>query len=923
MLARIVVSLLVGACSAATAARGSELEAYQVADINPLATALDGSPGTLWSLGDVVIFAASDNDGDREPWRSDGTEAGTYRLVDSCSDCSGGFRFLGITPVGLFFATFQGDFNQSLWVTDGSLQGTRLLASDVAVDLEGRAVWVEALHRAFLSVGDEQGRELWSSDGTVRGTGQVVDLVPGPLSSLPRQLTSFKGRLYFNAVDRAHGHALWVSNGTAAGTRLVKDMWPGPGDGDFGLWGPQNMVVLGDRLLFLAESPGTGVELWTSDGRRQGTKLLRDLAPGTAGTFVDSFRIVGKHALAIASSGASEKLLTTDGTRAGTRFLVTLGPSGSFPVVQSYSPGGVLVFPFDDGTHGREPWMTDGTVAGTRLLADICPGSCSSGGDVISVGPSTQVVLRATEPQHGSEPWITDGTTAGTHLLADICPSACSSDPALAIQVNRRFFVASYNPGPYMTVWGTDGTPAGTALLGVHGYAEGPGPFAALAGKALLLSGIDDQHGRELWRTNGKVLGTRLVRDLADGLMGAGSFPTLVGSVGNNVIFFADDSIHGFEPWRSDGTDAGTSMIAALEPIASPDRFNQFHAVSIPGALLLSVSGASGLWRTDGSEAGTFYIGDVAVNGDTAVTSDGVAYFPAGEGYDGLELWRSDGTAAGTFEVADIRPGESGSAPAQLTAVGRTVFFTADTLEAGRELWRSDGTSGGTRMVADLAEGSSDSELVLVADLSGTLLFHRRDGFADAGALWRSDGTAAGTVEVAAMPNASRGLVIGQRVLIPGRDGFWVTDGTPGGTKRLSQVGVDLGAFQPFPVALGGAVYFPARGSTPSNEPTLWRTDVASGVSTEIRGSEGEALVRPNSFQLFLGHLVFAAEAGAESALWYLDGSSTTATRLLPVSLGGALPEGLTVAGERLYFARTVLRTGTELWALRPAQGAD
>ena len=52
-------------------------------------------------------------------------------------------------------------------------------------------------------------------------------------------------------------------------------------------------------------------------------------------------------------------------------------------------------------------------------------------------------------------------------------------------------------------------------------------------------------------------------------------------------------------------------------------------------------------------------------------------------GINGTELWKSDGTEAGTVLVKDINPGSSygygyGSNPYELTAVGGTLFFTAN-----------------------------------------------------------------------------------------------------------------------------------------------------------------------------------------------------------------------------------------------------
>ena len=55
----------------------------------------------------------------------------------------------------------------------------------------------------------------------------VKDINPGPDSSLPYGFTAVDHSFYFGASDGVHGWELWRSDGTARGTRMVKDISPG------------------------------------------------------------------------------------------------------------------------------------------------------------------------------------------------------------------------------------------------------------------------------------------------------------------------------------------------------------------------------------------------------------------------------------------------------------------------------------------------------------------------------------------------------------------------------------------------------------------------------------------------------------------------------------------------------------------------
>src|SRR4029453_6317389 len=124
-----------------------------------------------------------------------------------------------------------------------------------------------------------------------------------------------------------------------------------------------------------------------------------------------------------------------------------------------------------------------------------------------------------------------------------------------------------------------------------------------------------------------------LVRDIRPGP--SSSFPMALTSVGNTLLFFADDGTHGTELWRSDGTPGGTLLVAALFPG--------------PGYCFYSPT-------------------SVAV-------ADGKIFFAADDGVAGPELWESDGTAGGTI-LREIVPGPVGGDPIDMGAVNGSLYLS-------------------------------------------------------------------------------------------------------------------------------------------------------------------------------------------------------------------------------------------------------
>ena len=147
-------------------------------------------------------------------------------------------------------------------------------------------------------------------------------------------------------------------------------------------------------------------------------------------------------------------------------------------------------------------------------------------------------------------------------------------------------------------------------------------------------------------------------------------------SVGTTLFFRADNRSYGPELWKSDGTLTGTVMVKDIS--SGSDASLPRYLTNVNGTLFFSASdgsvdssandGINGreLWKSDGTEAGTVLVKDIlAGSGDSSPRNltnvNGILYFLANDGINGEELWKSDGTAAGTVLVKDILLGVASS----------------------------------------------------------------------------------------------------------------------------------------------------------------------------------------------------------------------------------------------------------------------
>lgn len=214
----------------------------------------------------------------------------------------------------------------------------------------------------------------------------------------------------------------------------------------------------------------------------------------------------------------------------------------------------------------------------------------------------------------------------------------------------------------------------------------------------------------------------------------------------NGVAYFAaDDGIHGSELWRSDGTNAGTYLLKDIEPGATSSGVSNITAAN--GKIYLSATTtANGAqpWISDGTSDGTVILKDISASATgypemfTAVKNK--VYFFTGR----TALWVTDGTETGTTMLFN-NTWEADNL-AQPVAVGNKLFFTASSYNYGsRQLWRSDGTVAGTFIpkVGSLYYYQGDPQQLTA--YKGKLYFSMWDDNSYSRNIWISDGTENGT----------------------------------------------------------------------------------------------------------------------------------------------------------------------------------
>lgn len=722
-----------------------------------------------------------------ELWRTDGTAAGTFKLVDN-SDPYGTYLqptnpiMAGDTLYFIGLKSTSSTTSSTLWKSDGTVAGTQAIAS---LPFSALPLLIGASgNNVFYYTNDYA--ELWAH--TASGEVKLASMTY-PTSSPKRLSRLTAGGTFFLGNDAG----LWKSDGTAAGTI---NLTTNPA---------QRLVSFRNTVYFVANTAAAGEELWTTDGTPAGTHIVTDLRAGTEGTFA-----LGKSTLAAAANGlviagANGELALSDGSASGTHVIRTGTAPGQ--QLEASVVNGIAYFTFDDGQHGVELWRSDGTEAGTRLVRDAFtqPAAISA-----LTAAATRVFYCVTGSSGNLDLWVSDGTETGTHPVYSAHDAKWNVSNLLSISGDRVFFgaddgVAGREP------WVSDGTEAGTHMILNIALetAASSAPTRFLRGSRYLYFCAEGTSFKGLWRTDGTPAGTQPVS------AGEDTDFNLLAEVGGNLFYVKS---HALWRWNAGGELQLRSNVTA-----------DASQVTVSGGKLY-FPGGDGLWSTDGTVAGTTRVStdagilvDVAGRGYAAAPNCGVYVFDASPartfahpcgGNGGVSIFQLGGMLIGfmpstgdgmpvvrmTGNAADITPLVTiarVAAPQYVTASGKQLYWIA-----GRQLWTTDGTVAGTQLLKEwpdlgITELRPFRSGVMVAKSLG--LYYQSE-------IWVSDGTAAGTRLLFAQ-NAWETAVADGMLYIISTDAahgteLWQSDGTttqlafeinPGSTSSMHALAGSVG----------------------------------------------------------------------------------------------------------------------------------
>jgi len=458
-------------------------------------------------------------------------------------------------------------------------------------------------------------------------------------------------------------------------------------------------VADGELVLFAGIALGKGAELFVTDGTDAGTRLVKDIYPGSKSGFVSEgyyhndakFTPVGDKTFFVATDATGLQLWVTDGTAAGTVRLTAETPNASGANPQQLTVfNGELYFSATSATAGVEVWRSDGTVGGTGVAFDIDPRKTSKNRPYSSypssfavVGSSLFFITRS------SDNTGTVRTTDGLNLTGEVPLAGVlnnQSGSGLAIEHDGNYVA---DMGGRILV--SDGTVQGTTK---------PALYPSMSFLSQLVS-FDGQLYYSSFDSKGRVLKTIVNgRGVTISTNTAQYIATFGGKLWYTTYNKVDSSVN---LWSISASGEAPINLGVLWDGGGSEDLSPTPFVFNDGNLYVALRDM--VYASDGTPEGTTVVTDLGLTksltrtSDLAVLANGTIVVTAKDWKGKASMWLSDGTTAGTYRrlpqstfTTAATPTVTGSAIAGNTLAG-TVGKWSPSGATYSYQWKADGVA--------------------------------------------------------------------------------------------------------------------------------------------------------------------------------------------------------------------------------------
>lgn len=714
----------------------------------------DSEPDHLTQIGEKLFFSA------KELWIKDSPNSKARLVKDIYSSgnaIEAGSDFINFNGVLLFTARGNGSGSyRQLWRSNGLAEGTtfvKIINPDYDAQISNPVI---VGNKLYFSSFVNNSSELWVTDGTSDGT-YLIKKINSSGNSKVSNLFSFQNKIYFTASDGVHGEELWSTDGTESGTEMIVDFFPGTQKGIFG-----KPVAYNDEIYFLGARSTTTNGFWKWNSITNSLTLVKSVPYYFYASF-DTVKANNLLYFVLYGQDYNRYLWSSDGTPENTKQIFDGVVESSYKIPD--------LLKFKNQIH-----MNVSVAFGEfeRWFLDLNSNTFKKVSDIIPVLQNTSLTASSSENKYllfsanSKENWLTDGTASGTYKISDL--------EIIANYTGYNFNLLDYD-------------------------------------KNIIMNATTDENGVELFRYNFANQTTELVEDLNHiyGHNGLAS-ETLNGK----LIYFGQDNTHGYEVFTSDGTEAGTHL---LKDINSQSFGSTIFSGENPqffkhnNKLYYRCTDGTGYEPcvTDGTPEGTKILKNISqfyqsINADPFFNKfdDNTILFGADDGTNNTasasNLWRTDGTEQGTYQLSRINIISGGTAKVN----GNLYYSTENNLQNSQYIYsiaQTNGTSAGTKIFKTVLNEAGRNVFVnILGDIQNRMIysfnFTDLHGSNEYDKLISSDGTNPNNdIELGKFSSIFRnGIVYKNRMYFYGRlfgdnmARLFETDGTVSGTKIATEI---------------------------------------------------------------------------------------------------------------------------------------